>query len=103
MLIAKEDQKLELEFRYLADAWKLETRHLSRIDHVCANPNYLQIIGMGMDALPLILRELEAEIDYWFVALSAIARASPVADAESMTPKQMAEAWLQWGRERGFI
>ncbi|MFM9959985.1 MAG: hypothetical protein ACKV2Q_02030, partial [Planctomycetaceae bacterium] len=59
MLIEKQDQKLEQEFRRLANAWKRETKHLSRIDHVCANSSYLQIIGMGPDAIPLILRELE--------------------------------------------
>lgn len=103
MSIAKQDQQLEQEFRRLATSWKRETKHLSRIDHVCANPSYLQIIGMGADALPLIFRELEKEIDYWFVALSAITRTSPVADAQDMTPEKMAEAWLRWGREHGFI
>ena len=103
MSIAKSNQELEQDFRRLAAAWKRETKHLSRIDQVCANPSYLQIIGMGADALPMIFRELEKEIDYWFVALSAITRTSPVTDAEGMTPERMAEAWLQWGREHGFI
>ncbi len=103
MSIAKQDQELDQEFRRLAVAWKRETKHLSRIDQVCANPCYLQIIGMGADALPMILRELEKETDYWFVALSAITRASPAADAQGMTPEQMAEAWLRWGHEHGLI
>jgi hypothetical protein len=58
---------------------------------------------MGADALPLIFRELEKEIDYWFVALSAITRTSPVANSQGMAPEQMAEAWLRWGREHGFV
>ena len=34
MSIAKQDQQLEQEFGRLVDAWKRETKHLSRIDHV---------------------------------------------------------------------
>ena len=103
MSLTKHDQEVEQVFRHLTAAWKRETKHLSRVDHVCANPNYLQIIGLGADVLPLILRELEKELDYWFVALSAITRTSPADADEGSTPKQMAEAWLSWGREHGVI
>jgi hypothetical protein len=102
MSVAKHNRELEQEFSRLAAAWKRETSHLSRIDQICSNSSYLQIIGMGADAVPLIFQELKKNLDYWFVALSAITRTTPVADSQEMTPQQMADAWLRWGREHGF-
>lgn len=103
MPLITQDQQLEQDFQRLTATWKRETKHLSRIDHVCAHPSYLQIIGMGVDALPFIFRELDRETDYWFVALASITRTSPVSDGRSMNVEEMAQQWLRWGREHGYI
>ncbi len=103
MPVIDQAPQLETDFRRLAGQWKRETKHLSRIDRVCAHPAYLQIIGMGPDALPLIFQELERETDYWFVALAAIARTSPVAEGDRLNVDQVAAAWLHWGREHGYL
>jgi hypothetical protein len=62
MSVAKHNRELEQEFSRLAAAWKRETSHLSRIDQICANSSYLQIIGMGADAVPLIFQELKKKL-----------------------------------------
>jgi hypothetical protein len=72
-------------FRELAEKWRRETRLSSRIERQTAHPAYLQIIGLGPEAVRLILRELE----------------NPASLSENLA--QTREVWLKWGRERGLI
>jgi hypothetical protein len=58
---------------------------------------------MGSPALPLILRELQRETDHWFWALKAITGEDPVDPDDRGKLANMAEAWLRWGRERGYL
>jgi hypothetical protein len=96
-----EEQELARAFRELSDIWRRETRLSSRVEKQIGHPAYLRIIGLGPQALPLILRELEERPDHWFPALEAISRENPAASSESFA--QTREAWLTWGRERGYI
>jgi hypothetical protein len=64
---------------------------------------YQQIIGMGKDVLPYILEELQREPDHWFWALEAITQENPVAPEAAGRVRQMAEAWIEWGKQRGHI
>jgi hypothetical protein len=66
------------------------------------NQSYQQIIGMGNDAVSLILKELEAGPDHWFWALVSITGANPVPHEDRGKVKKMAEAWVKWGREHGY-
>ncbi len=65
------------------------------------HPSYQQIIGMGPDALPLILTELERQPDHWFWALNAIVGDDIARDTE--TVEGAAQAWISWGAEHGII
>lgn len=93
----------EQEFRHLADAWKRESAHLSSITEMAMLASYQRIIGMGPAAVPLILRELEAEPDYWFWALQSITGVDPVPPASRGNLVEMTDAWLQWGRQCGHL
>ena len=64
---------------------------------------YQRIIGMGMDAVPLILEELHREPDQWFWALEAITEEDPVPLEAKGKVARMAQAWIEWGKERGFL
>jgi hypothetical protein len=66
------------------------------------HPAYQQIIGMGVDALPLILRELEREPDHWFWALEAITGENPVPPTDRGRLNEMARAWLRWASEHSI-
>lgn len=94
---------LEAKFRTLTENWKRAVRLCSSAADMAMHPAYQQIIGMGQQALPLILRELEREEDHWFWALRAITGENPVpADCQGSIP-EMAKAWLNWGRQRGLV
>ena len=75
----------------------------SSITKKVQHPAYRQIIDMGEPALPWILRELRDRPGYWFEALRTIARQTPVAAEVRTDPQRVRAAWLNWGKERGFI
>ena len=64
---------------------------------------YQRIIGIGMPAVPLILRELEREPHHWFWALEAITEQNPVPAEALGKTNDMARAWLDWGKRQGLI
>jgi len=66
-------------------------------------PEYQRIIGMGSVAIPLILAELRREPNQWFWALSAITDENPVDPTAAGDVNRMADAWLEWGRNKGLI
>lgn len=98
-LIDEEDE--EPEFRRLADQWLRETEHVSSIKKACMHPAYQRIIGMGPAVVPYLLRELERNPDHWFWALNAITEEAPASAEDSLEGART--AWLQWGREKGYL
>jgi len=97
-----EPETMETQFNHLANTWKAETGMLSRLDQKYMHPAYQQIIGMGKAAIPFILRDLRATRGHWFWALRAIARENPVPQESAGDIDKVIEAWLEWGRKRGY-
>src|SRR5262245_50096139 len=86
----------------LAAAWKRERGPHSSSARLAEHPAYQQIIGMGPEVVPLLLRELEHQPDHWFRALHALTGADPVPPESRGKLREMAEAWLRWGREQEY-
>lgn len=97
-----ETAEIEATFLELAEQWRRETGMMSLVTKMSMHPAYQRIIGMGQAVVPPILRELEQEPDRGFWALQAITGANPVKSEQRGRLKQMAEAWIQWGRENGY-
>ncbi len=93
---------LAQRFDALAQAWRRECGHLSSVREMILHPAYQQIIGMGRDALPFLLRELERQPDHWFWALWAITQENPVPVEHRGRVPDMARGWLEWARQRGI-
>jgi hypothetical protein len=91
----------EREFRALAERWRRETRYISSVNKAAMHPAYQQIIGMGRDAVPLILRELERTRGHWLWALFAITKHDPA--PEGATFDEAVDAWLNWGRQNRYL
>src|SRR4051812_14866629 len=85
---------IEEGFRRLAATWQEETGHLSSMSEASSHPAYEEIIGLGPEAVPLLLRDLEENHTHWFSALRAITGADPVPDEAAGNIPGMAEAWL---------
>jgi hypothetical protein len=93
---------LRERFGRLFHEWKDATRLSSSITEVAMHPAYQQIIGMGKDAIPLIVAELRKEPDHWFWALQAITGEDPVDASDCGRVRRMADAWLAWAKKHGY-
>jgi hypothetical protein len=102
---AESGTKAELRDRFLrlASDWKEQSRYLSNSAAMAMLMPYQQIIGMGKEALPLILEELRREPAQWFWALRAITGEDPVPPEAAGMVRLMADAWVKWGQEHKLI
>lgn len=89
-------------FRELAPRWRAETEHLSSTTAIATHPAYQEIIGLGPEVIPLILGQLEREPAPWFWALRALTGVDPVPPDQRGRVRPMIDAWLAWGRSRGY-
>ena len=94
---------IETEFRKLAEQWYQETAANPSITAKLMHPAYLQIIGLGPKVVPYILRELQQRNDHWFLALKSLTRENPVELEQRGRMSKMAEAWIRWGRSKGYV
>jgi hypothetical protein len=99
-IVAK--NSLERQFRQLSHQWENETGMLSDLSQKVIHPAYQRIIGMGQDAVPLLLNELSKRPNHWFWALRSITGANPVKPEHRGRIKLMAKDWLCWGRDHGY-
>ncbi|HVS40256.1 MAG TPA: hypothetical protein VMS17_32155 [Gemmataceae bacterium] len=90
-------------FRELARRWKQDTAHLSSTARMARHPAYREIVAMGPAVVPLLLAELKRNPDFWFAALRDITGENPVPPASAGKIKEMARAWVEWGRMRGLV
>jgi hypothetical protein len=97
------EQATEQQFRSLAEQWRRETGMLSSVSRMAMHIAYQRIIGMGARAIIPILLDLHKRPDHWFWALNAITGENPVPQESAGNLREMAKAWIQWGRRRGYI
>ncbi len=92
----------EERFEKLAGQWHEETAYLSSPDAMRIHPAYQRIIGMGLPAVPLLLREMEQRPNHWHWALSAITEENPVPPEHFGHLDLIARDWTHWGRAQGY-
>lgn len=93
--------RLSERFAALAEVWRQETLLESSLTRMAMHKAYQQIIGLGMPAVPLILKELEREPNYWFWALTSITGQDPAAGEDTL--EGATERWLEWGHTNGLL
>lgn len=94
-----------IKFQRFVQQWRIERGAMSSITEMAMLRPYQNIIGMGEDAIPLIIAELRSEgdePDQWFWALRAITGANPVAREDQGDVGKMAQAWFKWAEEEGY-
>jgi len=90
-------------FQKLASEWRSQARYMSNVSQMVIMMPYQAIIGMGLAAVPMMLEDLQREPDHWFWALEAITDENPVPEEARGNVKQMAAAWIEWGKRMGVI
>ena len=96
------DSPVERKFIRLREEWKAQRGPHSDTVSLVMHPAYQRIIGMGPTVIPLLLRELESNLDNWFWALMAITEADPVEESSRGDGAAMAQAWVRWGKQHGY-
>ena len=103
--VADASSDKRFKFQDLVRQWRNQRGVTSSITEMAMLPPYQKIIGMGQDAIPLIIAQLKTEgdePDHWFWALAAIAGANPVKSEDQGNTVKMAEAWLKWAEDQGY-
>ena len=95
-------ETVEERFRRLAAAWHRDTDYLSSMEEADRHPAYQEIIRLGPEVVPLLLRDLADNHTHWFTALEAITGARPLSAAVAGNIPGMAEAWLRWAKDNGY-
>src|SRR5438874_12850596 len=98
---AQAEENVEQQFRRLEAIWEAETLFLSDAHRIIEHPAFQEIISLGEAVIPLMLHDLEQGPRQWVWALPRITGANPVPPADGGNLRNMAEAWLRWGRENG--
>ena len=91
------------EFERLSAEWRADRPRGADVTQMVEHAAYKRIIDMGPAAIPLILRELDREVDHWFWALHELTGADPVPEDDKGDLPAMAEAWLDWGRSERYV
>ena len=95
-------ETVEQRFRFLADTWERDVAYLSSAAARLNHPAYREIVKLGKDVIPLMLRDMEDKHTHWFFALEEITGADPVPESDAGNIPKIVQAWLGWAKEHGY-
>jgi hypothetical protein len=96
--------ELELKFIELSEKWKDDTGLFSTSTKKVVNDTYLDIIGLGKEVVPFILRDLKnGGSANWHAALKALTKENPVSDSDLNKNRKIRDAWVKWGESKKII
>ena len=90
---------VEAIFRELYDKWYDETKYLSS-PKMFENKHYKDIISLGIDVVPGIIKKLKEEPVHLFEALVEITGQDPVSESHWGDAEQMARDWISWWEKK---
>jgi hypothetical protein len=97
------DSDISNKFYSLAQKWQNDIEGLSSMAQMTKHPAYQEIINMGEKVIPFLLKDLETNPLYWLTALHNITGENPIKPEQKGRIKQMAQAWLDWGKTKEYI
>ena len=99
----EEQAELYMEFLHLSAKWERETMGYALRSRAAQHPAHQQIIDMGECVIPWMLWDFSDGKGEWFAALRRLTGANPIAEADLGYVARMRVAWLEWGRQAGWI
>ena len=100
-IVTKPAETLAEQFDRLATSWNAETAHFSMVRRKMRHPAFAQLVALGPEAVPLLLRALETRPGHWYAILQEITGTNPVRP-EDHGVEGIKQAWLRWGKEQGI-
>lgn len=87
---------IEAVFNELKEKWNNETFLCSNSETIYGNIHYKQIILLGDDVIPLILKDWETSDNHWFNALEKITNQNPINPKNRGIIKLMKKDWIDF-------
>ncbi len=101
--IKREISRIEQQFNELANKWREETGLFSTSFHKI-NDSYLEVISLGKEVVPFLLRDLQnIGGANWHTALKIITKENPISEQDLNSTKKIKEGWTAWGRKNNLI
>ena len=102
-LTPEQQHEIAQRFHDVSTRWSEAIHYRSNTRALRKHPVYQELISLGESVIPLILEELKREPSVsWFTLLAEITAEDPVPTAAAGRVDEMARAWLDWGRQRGY-
>jgi len=95
-------ETVEERFRRLEATWMAEVGHHSSSTVLQRHPAFRQIISMGKEVVPFMLRDLAERPRLWVWALPEMTSANPISASDRGNIAKMSAAWLRWGEAHGY-
>ena len=91
----------EKKFLELVANWEYQVRYEKSARTILLHPGMTEIILLGHDAVPLLLKTLK---DNWYLAyaLYKITGFWPVRDEFAGNEERIIDSWLKWGLKNGY-
>jgi|SRR5579863_652454 len=83
-------------FHKLRTTWEHENRCESDVNRIVNHPAYQEIIKLGWDVVPYIIRENANSPGHWHTALNKITGQDPVPDEHAGDLAAIAQDWIAW-------
>lgn len=83
-------------FRRLYSVWLDDTAHMSSVREMMAQESFEQMVAMGPDVLPLVLRELKAKPTFLFLVAQRITGHNPVTPDCVGDVQKIVTCWVNW-------
>jgi len=94
---------LEEKFQKLKKRWIKETMFMSSTTDIVYNKHYQSIIKMGEKVVPIILKDMKDEPNWWFWALASITEEDPTTVDICGDLQKLTQVWLKWGEQNGYL
>jgi hypothetical protein len=104
------DINIKAKYRHFASQYARDTMHLSFVK--ANHPAYQELLAMGQDIVPLLLRDVATEerrpirdVGFWASVslLCQITGAAPWKPEDAGRLRPIRDAWVRWGQEKGYL
>lgn len=96
------EDNIATRFNQLASEVIEDCMMISSPTQIALNPSYQEIIGMGKNILPLLIKKLDETPIFWFWALEAIAGINPVPNSHRGHIPKMVKDWKKWANTNNY-
>ena len=89
-------------FEQLSSEIEEDCMMVSSPSQISLHPSYQEIIGMGSQVIPLLIKRLDKTPNFWFKALEAISSHNPIPKQDRGYVIKEISHWKNWARENNY-